>query len=114
MENADLPGFPSTEQALLAFLIENQRRELRLRTSRRLPSAWRERALKLSLLLRIAVLLNRSRANGPLAPVRLKAGKSYVRVTFPEGWLARNPLTAADLERERGYLHKIGFDLRFD
>ncbi len=114
VENADLPGFPSAEQALLAFLIENQRRDLRLGNSRRLPSAWRERALKLSLLLRLAVLLNRSRANGPLSPVRVKAGKDYLQLSFPEDWLEQNPLTAADLERERGYLRKIGFNLRFD
>ncbi|HEX2140035.1 MAG TPA: Ppx/GppA phosphatase family protein [Woeseiaceae bacterium] len=114
VENADLPGFPSTEQTLLAFLIANQRRELRLRSRRKLPEAWRDRALRLALLLRLAVLLNRSRSNASLPLVRLKTGKSCMRLLFPEGWLRDNPLTAADLSRERRYLHRIGFNLRFE
>lgn len=114
VENADLPGFPRAEQTLLALLIANQRRELQLRNGRKLPSAWRDRALRLALLLRLAVLLNRSRSTAPLPPVRLKTGKHYLRVIFPGGWLRDNPLTAADLSRERRYLHRIGFSLRFD
>lgn len=114
VEHADLPGFPSTEQALLAFLIANQRRELRPRDAGKLPSAWRERALRLALLLRLAVLLNRSRSTAPLPSVRLKTGEQHMRLSFPGGWLRENPLTAADLDRERGYLHKINVDLRCD
>jgi exopolyphosphatase/guanosine-5'-triphosphate,3'-diphosphate pyrophosphatase len=114
VENADLPGFPRAEQLLLAFLVANQRRELRHRASRKLPSAWRERALRLALLLRLAVLLNRSRSTAPLPAVKLKVGKNYVRVIFPAGWLRDNPLTAADLSRERSYLQRIGFSLRFE
>src|SRR5690606_31282972 len=41
VENAHLPGFPRTEQLLLAFLIENQRRDLKLRDLKRLPAPWR-------------------------------------------------------------------------
>lgn len=114
VENADLPGFPSTEQALLAFLIANQRRDVGLRDTRKLPLAWRERALRLALLLRIAVLLNRSRSTAPLPRVRLKTRKSYMRLIFPGSWLEDNPLTAADLEREQRYLQKVNVTLRFD
>ncbi|HET6630188.1 MAG TPA: Ppx/GppA phosphatase family protein [Woeseiaceae bacterium] len=114
VENADLPGFPSAEQALLAFLIANQRRDLTLHNTRKLPSVWEERALRLALLLRLSVLLNRSRSTAPLPPVRLKTGKQYMRLIFPRGWLHENPLTATDLDRERHYLQKIGVDLRCD
>lgn len=114
VENADLPGFPRAEQLFLAFLIENQRRELKRRNLRRLPPAWREPALRLSLLLRLAVLMNRSRSSTPLPPVRLKVGKDSLRVDFPAGWLAANPLTDADLARERRYLQQAGFRLRYE
>ena len=32
---------------------------------------------------------------------------------FDAAWLKSNPLAAADLERERGYLAAIGYDLSF-
>ena len=28
-------------------------------------------------------------------------------------WLEANPLTVADLEREKGYLKQVGYELRF-
>lgn len=113
-ENADLPGFPRAEQLLIAFLIAGQRRELTFRHMRQLPSAWRESAIRLALLLRLAVLLNRSRSTTELPPVKLKVSRNNLRLVFPAGWLEDNPLTAADLSRERSYVRKAGFKLRFD
>jgi len=113
-ENADLPGFPRAEQQILAFLIASQRREINLRYGRKLPASWREPALRLALLLRLAVLLNRSRSSTELPEVVLHVGKNYVNLAFPDQWLGDNPLTAADLRRERSYLRKVGFKLQFE
>lgn len=112
-ENADLPGFPRVEQHTLAFLIANQRRELNLRYVRQLPGSWREKALRLALLLRLAVLLHRSRNSGDLPALRLTVGKKDMKLAFPRRWLRDNPLTLADLRRERMYLRNAGFRLRF-
>ncbi|MEX2124036.1 MAG: Ppx/GppA phosphatase family protein [Woeseia sp.] len=112
-ENADLPGFPHAEQHTLAFLIANQRRDLDLRHGRNLPSTWRDQALRLALLLRLAVLLHRSRSQTELPPVKLTVGKKDMKLAFPKRWLRDNPLTLADLRRERGYLRQAGFRLRF-
>jgi exopolyphosphatase/guanosine-5'-triphosphate,3'-diphosphate pyrophosphatase len=113
-ENADLPGFPRAEQQVLAFLIASQRREIDLRYARRLPSSWRDPALRLTLLLRLAVLLNRSRSSSDLPEVGVRVGRNYVNLAFPDRWVEDNPLTAADLRRERSYLRKAGFRLRFE
>lgn len=113
-ENADLPGFPRAEQQVLAFLIASQRREISLRYARKLPSSWRDLALRLALLLRFAVLLNRSRSSTDLPEVGVRVGKNYVNLAFPDRWLQENPLTTADLRRERSYLRKVGFKLRFE
>jgi exopolyphosphatase/guanosine-5'-triphosphate,3'-diphosphate pyrophosphatase len=112
-ENADMPGFPHAEQRALAYLIANQRRELNLRYGRSLPASWRDQAFRLALLLRLAVLLHRSRSTADLPPVRLTVGKKDVKLVFPKGWLRENPLTLADLRRERAYLRQAGFKLRF-
>lgn len=112
-ENADLPGFPHAEQRTLAFLIASQRSNLDLRVLRNLPTSWRDQALRLALLLRLSVLLHRSRSTNELPPVKLTVGKKELKLAFPKHWLSDNPLTLADLRRERGYLREAGFRLRF-
>lgn len=112
-QNADLPGFPHAEQRTLAFLIASQRSNIDLRILRNLPTTWRDQVLRLALLLRLAVLLHRSRSTAELPPVKLAVGKKDMKIVFPKGWLRDNPLTLADLRRERGYLREAGFRLRF-
>jgi exopolyphosphatase/guanosine-5'-triphosphate,3'-diphosphate pyrophosphatase len=112
-QNADMPGFPRAEQRLLAYLIENQRHELGRRLQPELPRAWREPGLRLAMLLRLAVLLNRSRSKSDLPPIRIKAAERSLQLSFDAAWLQTNPLTVADLERERGYLQSVGYELSF-
>ena len=111
-ENADLPGFPRAEQRLLAFLIASQRRQLEIINTENLAGSWRDRALRLALLLRLAVLLNRSRTTVELPTVGLEVDDVGMSLTFPPGWLGENPLTVADLEREQNYLQNA--DIRLD
>ena len=112
-ENADMPGFPRAEQRYLAFLIGNQRHQIVTRLQRRLPSAWRKSALRVAMVLRLAVLLHRSRGQLELPPIALTAKKRSLKLKFDEDWLAANPLTVADLEREVGYLAKVEYRLSF-
>jgi exopolyphosphatase/guanosine-5'-triphosphate,3'-diphosphate pyrophosphatase len=112
-ENADLPGFPKSEQKLLSYLIAAQRSEFEKSRLRALPNPWRKKALRLAILLRLAVLLNRSRSSVDLSGVRADADGMLLRLKFADGWLEANPLTIADLEREATYLAAIGFELRF-
>lgn len=112
--NADMPGFPWSEQALLAFLIANQRRQLRLSSSRRLPAGWRSKGLRLGILLRLAVLINRSRSLKPLPDITVRVNGRAIFLTFPATWLTDNPLTLADLQREQEYLQRAGYTLTVD
>jgi exopolyphosphatase/guanosine-5'-triphosphate,3'-diphosphate pyrophosphatase len=109
--NADLPGFPRAEQQLLAFLIANQRGEIKRGLSDRLPSDWRTSALHLCVILRLAVLLNRSRSDASLPPIGLAVVDSSPVLELPGGWLEQNPLTRADLTREKNYLAEIDYNL---
>lgn len=112
VQNADMPGFPRAEQKLLSYLISVQRRPIDDRSGNALPATWRESALRLAILLRLAVLLNRSRSKLALPNIRVVAGSDSLELVFPEGWLAVNPLTIADLDRERGFLELVGYRLR--
>ena len=110
-ENADMPGFPRAEQRFLAALIGNHRHAIQKTAFRLLPKAWREGAMRLLILLRLAVLLNRSRKVREIPPVKLEVGRRSLSLQFDAGWLAENPLLVADLEREQEFLQQIGYTL---
>ena len=112
-ENADMPGFPRAEKRLLAYLIENQRHRFGTRLLRSLPRDWRQSALRLSMLLRLAVLMNRNRSLIDMPSVNLEVSATTMKLRFDADWLDSNPLTIADLERERGYLRGSDYKLSF-
>jgi exopolyphosphatase/guanosine-5'-triphosphate,3'-diphosphate pyrophosphatase len=111
--NADMPGFPRGEQRFLAFLIASQRYQIVMGLQKELPRSWRKPALRLAMLLRLAVLLNRSRNQETVPPIKLVVTGESLQLTFDAMWLAANPLTVADLEREKGFLSAVGYELSF-
>ena len=111
-EHADMPGFPRAEQRLLALLIGGQRHSIGRSRLRALPDSWQEGGLRLLILLRLAVLLNRSRKETEHPQVVLEVSGKTMSIRFDTDWLAENPLTIADLEREQEFLAGVGYDLR--
>jgi exopolyphosphatase/guanosine-5'-triphosphate,3'-diphosphate pyrophosphatase len=112
-EHADLPGFPRAEQRFLAFLIGSQRLSIDNPSKNQLPRNWRDMALQLAMILRLAVLLNRSRSTVELPLIELLVDGHSMALRFDSAWLEENPLTVADLEREQGYLQDAGYELTF-
>jgi exopolyphosphatase/guanosine-5'-triphosphate,3'-diphosphate pyrophosphatase len=112
-ENADMPGFPRAEQRLLAFLIASQRHQVVTRYLGELPGTWRQPALRLAILLRLAVLLNRSRNQAETPPVEMNVDGRTLTLKFDPDWLAANPLTVADLEREQRLLSQTDYELSY-
>lgn len=112
LENADMPGFGRDEQRVLACMVRCHRRKFGSDCCATLPPEWRERTVRLTVLLRLAVLFNRSRAPKPLPPLRVAATDRGLTVTLPARWLRENPLTEADLQQERRYLAPAGLTLR--
>ena len=112
LENADMPGFSRSEQRLLARLVGAHRRKLARDGLRELPPPWDRHALRLIVLLRLAVLLHRGRGRAALPRIRLAARLNSLRLAFPGRWLADHPLTQADLRQEVEYLRAAGLSLR--
>ena len=112
LEYGDMPGFPREEQRLLAVLVGGHRRKLDRSQYEDLVPPWHLKAESLVVLLRLAVLLHRGRGPRSLPEIDLAARGRSLEVTFPKGWLAEHPLTAADLEQEVDYLRAAGFRLR--
>jgi len=110
-EKADLPGFTWQEQQQLAALIRGHRRKFPLEVFGMLPLAARPGALRLCVLLRLAVLMHRGRHDFDLKGLRIRVAKRVVQVRFARGWLRRHPLTQADLDLEIQWLKAAGVRL---
>jgi len=113
-ENADMPGFPRAEQRYLAFLVGSQRHNLCIAQLKQLPKNWRVSAMRLAMLLRLAVLLNRSRKNDAPPALEIQPVDNSVRLRFDPEWFKANPLTVADLKREQEFLAAVDYDLIFE
>jgi len=77
-----------------------------------LPERLHLPAVRATALLRLAVLLQRSRGIGPLPKLRLNADGKSLQLNLPKSWLEAHPLTRADLEQERDYLKQLEIRLR--
>lgn len=111
LANADMPGFPREEQQVLACLVLAHRRKFERNVFSGLSPHWQRAALRLALLLRLAALVHRSRTGGPAPELNLRVQGRSLRLQVPAAWLDSNPLTLADLERERTYLEQEDYKL---
>jgi exopolyphosphatase/guanosine-5'-triphosphate,3'-diphosphate pyrophosphatase len=109
--NSELSGFSLDEQRFLAALIEAHRRKIPRDRFSELTLADEETALRLAIILRLAVLLNRSRSPSLLPRIQITGRKKGLGLSFPSGWLAEHPLTQADLQEEAATLRKAGYEL---
>lgn len=113
LENADLPGFSRSDQRILALLVRAHRRKFPIRLMRELAGSQYETVKRLSLVLRLAVLVHRSRSLQISPSMTLAVESGQVRLDFQRGWLALHPLTLADLEEEAQALFAVGIQLAF-
>jgi exopolyphosphatase/guanosine-5'-triphosphate,3'-diphosphate pyrophosphatase len=112
IENADLAGFSKQEQKFLAYLVNLHRRKFQTKHGKTLSEYWQKSAPRLAILLRLAVLLNRSRIQST-TDFELNVKGKLLDITFPPDWLNNHPLTQADLEQETNYLKPAGYELTF-
>ncbi|MEZ6196604.1 MAG: Ppx/GppA phosphatase family protein [Planctomycetota bacterium] len=109
--NARMPGFSRDEQELLAALLLNQRRNVKADTFRDLAPRWKAAAPRLAAVLRIAIVLNRSRRPADLSALRVEVTKKGFVLVFREAWLDAHPLTRLDLEQEMEAIDAAGIRL---
>ncbi len=114
LEHGDMPGFAREEQRVLAAMVRCHRRRISPDAWRDLSREWRQRALRLTVLLRLAVLFNRGRTPGTESGRKLHVSLSdgQLVVSLPAAWLRDNPLSEADLERECRYLQAVDVPMR--
>jgi exopolyphosphatase/guanosine-5'-triphosphate,3'-diphosphate pyrophosphatase len=113
LQNCDLQGFSQTEQKLLAALVRLHRGKFAVGALDDVPAPSLETVRRLALVLRVTYLLHRSRVPGLKPPVKVSATKKSLDIEFTQKtWLARHPLTQAELEREQTLLAGIDVKLK--
>ncbi len=108
----DLHGFTREEQRMLATLVRAHRRKFPLELIGQLPPHRVREAERLAILLRIAVLLNRSRTRDVPEP-EIGIGKRKIELSLPRGWADAHALTRADLQQEAAFLKVAGYKLEW-
>ena len=111
VEHADMPGFSMEDQRVLAALVRAHRRKIPSDLTEHIPRG-RSRLRRLLALLRVAVLIHRSRGERvpPIESIDTDA-KDSLRILFPDGWLSRHVMTHADLKAERATLRGLRITL---
>jgi len=112
LANSDMAGFSRQEQHRLSLLVRGHRRKLPLAEIEHLTEG-KDRTVRLIILLRLAIVLNRSRLNSHLPKMSVTVSAKSIRVVFPRKWFEKNPLTRADLEAEAGFLDDTGYTLSY-
>ena len=113
LAHSDMPGFNQNEQHFLASLVGAHRRKFNsAEISTMAPKGWARRAKRMAMLLRLAVLFNRSRTDEFPDRLMLKAQRRLMVVSLSGAWLDANPLTLADIEGEQLYLQAAGIQLQ--
>jgi exopolyphosphatase/guanosine-5'-triphosphate,3'-diphosphate pyrophosphatase len=113
-QNSDMPGFSLQEQQIISLLIRYHRQKFIKADFKAFSGKYRNTLFRLTIILRIAVILNRSLPDYQEPDYSIKAKKKSLTLQFPEHWFDDNPLTIADLENEIDYLDTIGFKLKIE
>jgi exopolyphosphatase/guanosine-5'-triphosphate,3'-diphosphate pyrophosphatase len=109
LANADMPGFSRSEQGRLAVLVRAHRGALaKSAEAVTSPEEW-----LLIGVLRLAVLLNRSRVDQDLSALTLQWKNGHFRLTAGADWVYGNPLTEALIEGECEEWRSVGIELEF-
>lgn len=110
LRHSDLAGFGRYEQHLLAYLVRAHRKKLNHERLSDLEEQTRLGLIPMIICLRLAVILYRRREDLDIEPQLSGEGQRF-SLSFPAGWLARNPLTLAGLEKEVAHFKNLDIQL---
>lgn len=111
LEYADIPGFARHRQHWLSVMVRSHRKKLPLELLGELSERERRTVIYLIVILRLSVLLHRSRQNIDILPdVEGSENQLFLNI---DGDLSEQALLEADLQQEQQWLSKVGFVLTF-
>ncbi len=108
---SDLSGFSNQLQQAIATLIRSHRRKFSADIFAGYSDEQSKPLIRLAILLRLAVALNRSRDSGQSTTFKVDADADALNIEFEPEWLEQHPLTRDDLEIEADQLKSVGYSL---
>lgn len=111
INHSDLPGFTRAQQQLVMALVYNHRNEINREIIARQTMTSVLLTVRLTRILRLAVILSMRRRNEVRPPVSIQADDKVLTLTMPTGWLEQHPLMRAELEQEVLYQKQAGWEL---
>jgi len=112
LANTPLPGFSRDDAQMISALVLAHRRKLVRDLFVTLPRHLRDMALRLTIILRLATRIHRSRSERELeGGSSLEINGRFLTLALPDGFLMSHPLTQADFDEEADRLGGAGFVL---
>lgn len=112
LSHSDMAGFSRLEQLMMSFLARYHRRMINSDWHERIPRRLHHTAAQLLLILRLAVILHRSRSPRSMPDIRVGAAKKHkLRLQLPYQWMEERPLTLRDLKQEKAAIKALELNL---
>ncbi len=113
--NGALRGFARQQQAQLALLVRSHRRSFPGLAFGQFEAVHGLRLMRLSALLRLAVILERSRSDAESpSPLSARVNEHSLVLELPQGWLDQHALSQQELAEEFQQLKSAHVDLQLD
>ena len=109
-----LPGFSRDDQQMLATIVGLQRRRFKTQVIDELPKRLRRTTRRLTILLRLSVLIHRGRSQESPPNFGLRLAQDGLVLILPRDFATTYPLTYLDLKQEVDYLRGIEGGLCLD
>lgn len=111
LSNADIAGFSLAERQLLIALVSNYKTDLNVELIHLQSYTTELQAIRLLVILRLAVLLSRRRTDSVTPEFELIADNNEINLQLSTPWIERHPLISDELNQEIKYLKILGINL---
>lgn len=111
LSHADLAGFSQSDRQLLVSFVTLYKGDINPRYIQQQSAVDPEQAVKLLIILRVAVILCRCRNSDKLPEYHVWLNGRVLHLRVSKAWLTQNTLIADELKQENDYIAKLGYCL---
>ncbi len=114
LNHADLIGFNQSDRQLLVSLVSLYKGDIDQALIKQQSAITPDHAIKLLLILRLAVILCRRHKVEQVPHYQLSLHASALHLSLPKVWLKQHPLIHDELKQENDHISALGFSLKID
>lgn len=111
LKHADLAGFSQSDRQLLVAFVSLYKGDINQALIKQQASIGADYAMKLLIILRLAVILCRRRKDDKLPSYQITANDKSLNLFLPSAWLKQHALISDELKQENIHLVRLGYAL---